>query len=168
MKRVLSPLTYLFSLWSVGAFTTISTFSATAARRTTRRCTIQQRHPLTQHKTNDGELFDLSATVSLLDFEQDKTDEEILFIIETILKSSRVSNVDISDSNLLELVEACERKLATRDDDIFMHGENEYIYLIKEGTCLSFLEGKQNGEIKAGHLFGKASFFHRIATLGFF
>lgn len=155
MKQVISLLTYLFSVWSVGAFTTTTVLTAA---KSSRRYIQRQRHVLTLHdyKRNNKKIFELAASASSLNNNQDKTDGEILFLIETILKSSLVTNEDISDSNLLDFVEACESKLATRNDDIYMQGKNEYIYLIKEGRCRVFLEGNEApGEISAGHLFGK-------------
>lgn len=154
MKQVLSPLTCLFCFRVVGAFTTSALFPTTTA-------TTKQRHPgkPRQYNTNSKELLDLSAAVSPLEIGQDKTDEEILFIIETILKSSLVADENISDSNLLELVEACEKKLATRNDNIYREGENGHVYFIKEGSCKVLGDGKEAPypyrEILPGLLFGK-------------
>lgn len=158
MKQVLSPLTYLFCFRVVGAFTTLAPFPTTTA-------ITKQRHPLVHYKktnkNNNKELLDLSAAVSPLEIDQDKSDEEILFIIETILKNSLVADENISDTNLLELVEACEKKLATRNDYIYREGENGHVYFIKEGSCKVLGDGKEAPypyeyrEILPGHLFGK-------------
>lgn len=154
MKQVLSPLTYLFCFRVVGAFTTLAPFPTTTA-------ITKQRHPLVHYKNNNKELLDLSTAASPQEIDQDKTDEEILFIIETILKNVHFANDDISDSNLLELVEACEKKLATRNDYIYREGENGHVYFIKEGSCKVLGDGKEAPypyeyrEILPGHLFGK-------------
>ena len=158
MKQVLSPLTHLFCFRVVGAFTTLAPFPTTTA-------ITKQRHPLVHYKKtnkkNNEELLNLSTAASPQEIDQDKTDEEIFFIIETILKNAHVANDDISDSNLLELVEACEKKLATRNDYIYREGENGHVYFIKEGSCKVLKDGKEAPypyeywEILPGHLFGK-------------